>query len=166
MSADDPSNDSPAEPAQLEYLVVQTLQNLPAWAPLDQLVTFLNKKMKPYEDLPKDVERGLRYALDPEKPGNGFAVLVQADGQLAGGVVFLDTGMKGYIPENVLLFVCVDPALRGRGIGAELIRRAMARCKGKIKLHVEYDNPAKRLYERLGFESKYAEMRHPGGEEP
>jgi len=24
---------------------------------------------------------------------------------------------------------------------------------------VEYDNPAKRLYERLGFRSRYAEMR-------
>jgi hypothetical protein len=24
---------------------------------------------------------------------------------------------------------------------------------------VEYDNPAKRLYERMGFSTKYAEMR-------
>ncbi len=164
MPTDEPSNPPPAEPGDLEYLTVLTLQDLPAWAPLDQLTAFLNEKMKPYEDLPEDVERGLRYALDPDVPGNGFAVLVQADGRLAGAVVFLETGMRGYIPENVLLFVCVDPALRGRGIGAELIRRAMARCKGQIKLHVEYDNPAKRLYERLGFVSKYAEMRHPGGE--
>ncbi|MDK2978441.1 MAG: hypothetical protein PWP52_1155, partial [Bacteroidales bacterium] len=28
-----------------------------------------------------------------------------------------------------------------------------------VKLHVEYDNPAKRLYERLGMTTKYAEMR-------
>ena len=32
--------------------------------------------------------------------------------------------------------------------------------EGDLALHVEYDNPAKRLYERLGFRSKYAEMRY------
>ena len=37
-----------------------------------------------------------------------------------------------------------------------------ASVEGDTKLHVEYDNPAKRLYERLGFENKYAEMRWSG----
>jgi ribosomal protein S18 acetylase RimI-like enzyme len=31
---------------------------------------------------------------------------------------------------------------------------------GDIALHVEYDNPAKNLYERAGFTSKYIEMRY------
>jgi predicted GNAT family acetyltransferase len=40
------------------------------------------------------------------------------------------------------------------------VRRAQALSGGDIKLHVEYDNPrATTLYERLGFTSKYAEMR-------
>jgi len=54
----------------------------------------------------------------------------------------------------------VDPKSRGCGIGRKLIRQALSRCAGDIKLHVEYDNPAIRLYERLGFSSKYAEMRY------
>ncbi len=73
--------------------------------------------------------------------------------------------MKGYVPENILLFVAVDPAHRNRGTGGWLIREALARCAGAVKLHVEYDNPAKRLYERLGFRSKYAEMRYQGKEQ-
>ena len=72
----------------------------------------------------------------------------------------LRTGMKGYVPENLLVFVAVDPALRGRGVGEQLVRKAIELADGDIKLHVERQNPAKRLYERLGFASKYAEMRY------
>jgi len=32
-------------------------------------------------------------------------------------------------------------------------------CDGSIALHCEPDNPAKKLYEKLGFSSKYLEMR-------
>ena len=35
----------------------------------------------------------------------------------------------------------------------------MNRTKGGIALHVEPDNPAKFLYEKLGFTHKYLEMR-------
>ncbi|MDD3860747.1 MAG: GNAT family N-acetyltransferase, partial [Bacteroidales bacterium] len=70
-----------------------------------------------------------------------------------------NTGMSGYIPENILVYIAVDSKHRGKGFGAEIIKEAVKRTKGNIKLHVEYDNPAKRLYERLGFTTKYAEMR-------
>jgi ribosomal protein S18 acetylase RimI-like enzyme len=67
--------------------------------------------------------------------------------------------MGGYVPKHILLFVSVLPETRGRGIGGKLIKRSIAECEGDVKLHVEYENPAKRLYERLGFTSDYAEMR-------
>ena len=146
------------------YLEVNTLIDLPTWASLKRLTEFLHEKMKPYEDTREDVDRGLRFALDLEQPGDGFAVLASQDGKLVGAVVFLATGMKGYVPENLLLFICVDPMLRGRGLGDQLIRRGLALCQGQTKLHVESDNPAKRLYGRLGFAHKYDEMRHDGGQ--
>jgi ribosomal protein S18 acetylase RimI-like enzyme len=36
---------------------------------------------------------------------------------------------------------------------------AIGMAEGDIALHVEPDNPAKILYEKLGFTSKYLEMR-------
>ena len=67
--------------------------------------------------------------------------------------------MEDFIPQNFLVYVAVDASQRGKGIGRQLIDHSIAECNGNIALHVEYDNPAKKLYERLGFTSKYAEMR-------
>jgi ribosomal protein S18 acetylase RimI-like enzyme len=71
----------------------------------------------------------------------------------------LNTHMTGFIPPNLVLYVAVSPHRRGEGIGTALLSRSIDRCDGAVKLHVEYDNPAKRLYEKLGFKSRYAEMR-------
>ena len=50
--------------------------------------------------------------------------------------------------------IALVPAERNSGIGGKICRELMdeATQAGKIvSLHVEEDNPAKRLYERLGF---------------
>ena len=76
-----------------------------------------------------------------------------------GAVVVNDTKMGGYIPQNILVYIAVDAAQRGKGIGKKLMQEAIANATGGIALHVEPDNPAKRLYESLGFTNKYLEMR-------
>jgi len=123
----------------------------------------LHHQMKPYHDALPDVLRGLDYALSDEPGKGGFVIVAEVDGQLAGALVMLETGMGGYVPENLLLFVVVDPALRGHGVGRQIIEHALRECTGDVKLHVEPENPARRLYERLGFDSKYVEMRYRGG---
>jgi ribosomal protein S18 acetylase RimI-like enzyme len=67
--------------------------------------------------------------------------------------------MGGYIPEHILVYIAVDGRMRGKGVGKALMEEAILKTPGDIALHVEPHNPARRLYERLGFESKYLEMR-------
>lgn len=131
----------------------------PEWIDRPSLVGFLHENLKPYEDTVEDIERGLNYALSVQPGQGGFVLLAEQDRQLLGALVMLRTGMEGYIPPNLLLFVAVTKHCRGKGIGRKLCERAIAECEGDVCLHVEYDNPAKRLYERLGFNTKYAEMR-------
>ena len=138
---------------------LRQLEDFPSWTNVDDLAKFLYDSLKPYEDPLPEVKQGIFDALEPSCGEPGFVLITEIDQKVVGALLMLRTGMKGYIPENLLLMVAVDPSTRGKGIGAQIIKRSFEIADGDVKLHVEYDNPAKRLYERLGMTSKYAEMR-------
>ena len=148
-----------ANPQDLQLVRVNRYEELPQGIDRSSLCLFLHESLKPFNDTLPDIEAGLDYAFSPEAGKGGFVVLALDDKRPVGALVMLDTGMKGYVPAHLLLFVAVDPSMRGKGLGRRIVERALADCEGPVKLHVEYDNPAKRLYERIGFSSKYAEMR-------
>jgi GNAT superfamily N-acetyltransferase len=58
-------------------------------------------------------------------------------------------------PEEVrVIDVALLPAFRGRGVGTALLGSLMAEAAGKglpLRIHVERGNPARSLYDRLGF---------------
>lgn len=147
----------------LTFKKIVLKDDFPSWADEETVARFFHETMAPYNDTLEDVGRALDYALDPGKGQGGYVMLAHRGETLLGALCMLKTGMGGYIPENILLFVTVDPSTRGQGIGGRLIEHCLAVTEGDVKLHVEYDNPAKRLYERLGFTTKYAEMRWTEG---
>ena len=51
------------------------------------------------------------------------------------------------------------PIIADRDWAEKLMNAAIERAEGSIALHVEPDNPARKLYEKLGFTNKYLEMR-------
>ena len=116
--------------------------------------------LAPFEDSVSEITSGVEYALDQSGYRGGFILAAMENDELCGALVMLKTNMKGYVPENLLLYIAVDSARRGKGIGSKLIKKAIELCDGDIKLHVEYDNPARSLYKRMGFLSKYADMRY------
>jgi [ribosomal protein S18]-alanine N-acetyltransferase len=150
---------SSQEPYDLQ--LIQSLSDLPAGLNLDRLAAFLHESLKPYEDTETDIRRALSFVIEDADAPRGFIVLTRNASSQAptGAAVVHFTPWKGYVPENLLLYIAVDPAFRKRGIGRTLLEAVVAQCDGDIKLHVEYANPARRLYEQAGFTSKYAEMR-------
>lgn len=121
---------------------------------------FLFKSLQEYGDPKSDINDAMKYALGSENSPGGF-VLVATDGdKVVGSVVVNRTGMKKYIPENILVYIATDPEYRGKGIGKKLMETAIENAEGSIALHVEPNNPAKGLYEKLGFTNKYLEMRY------
>ncbi|MCB0640598.1 MAG: GNAT family N-acetyltransferase [Phaeodactylibacter sp.] len=123
-------------------------------------IDFLHRHLQQYGDAPEDIRKAIGYAMGHNQAPGGF-VLQGLDGDsILGVVVVNETGMKGYIPENILVYIAVDQSRRGMGIGRQLMKKALQSVEGAVALHVEPDNPAKHLYERLGFTNKYLEMRY------
>lgn len=125
----------------------------------NEIADFLLVHLGKFGDPKEDIMKCLDYALDPGLQAGGFVILAREKGKVVGALVMNKTGMSGYIPENILVYIAVDEQMRGKGIGKKILDMAIKMANGAIALHVEPDNPARKLYERLGFTNKYLEMR-------
>ena len=125
----------------------------------NEIADFLVLHLGKYGDPKEDIMKCLDYALDQGFKAGGFVIMARENEKIVGAVVMNKTGMSSYIPENILVYIAVDAEMRGKGIGGQLMDRAVKMANGGIALHVEVDNPARKLYERLGFTNKYLEMR-------
>jgi len=133
--------------------------NKPNLEEKENIINFLFKNLQEYGDPKSDIERCINYALKEITSFGGFILVSYLKNEISGVVVVNQTGMKGYIPENILVFIATHKNLRGKGIGKLLMQKTIDLAEGSIALHVEPENPAKFLYEKVGFSSKYIEMR-------
>jgi DNA-binding MarR family transcriptional regulator/ribosomal protein S18 acetylase RimI-like enzyme len=142
-----------------DVFIATTVRELEKHVSVDDLSKFMFENMKPFNDTLQMTRQGILDSLTGVPSKGGFIVLGKMSEKIAGAVVMLATGMSAYIPEYCLLFASVDKRFRNYSIGQQLIEAVTKNIKGDMYLHVEYDNRAKRLYERMGFVNKYAEMR-------
>ena len=88
-----------------------------------------------------------------------FGFVAEKDGAAVGAA-----WARQYVPEEQPAFyvdgrtpevvIGVSPELRGRGVGAMLLQALFAEARRRdigLCLNVRHDNPARRLYRRLGF---------------
>lgn len=121
---------------------------------------FLYKHLEQYGDAKQDIEKAINYSLKETPSFGGFVLEGYDDSEnIVGAVVVNRTGMEGYIPENILVYIAVDNSQRGKGYGKSLMNKAIEIADGDVALHVEKDNPARFLYEKVGFTNPYLEMR-------
>lgn len=131
-----------------------------------ETVDFLYTHLDEFGDSKEDISKALNFALnivDKDKdiiPLGGFILNGIMDNKIVCSVVINKTGMSGYIPENILVYIATHQDYRGKGIGKQMMKEALDAAEGNVKLHVEPENPARFLYEKIGFTSKYLEMRY------
>lgn len=133
--------------------------NKPSKTEKMEIVEFLFKHLENFGDLKEDIEKAVNYALKETNSFGGFILQAFEGDNISCVVVVNQTGMKGYIPENILVYIATHKEYRGKGIGKKMMLKAIEVADGNIALHVEPENPARFLYEKIGFTSKYLEMR-------
>jgi len=155
MSSDNSDNQS----QKVDFSYYDSV-NSPTTLEENELVDFLHTALDEYGDPKHHIRAAIEYSCSSHKGKGGFVILSRIKNKLVGAVVINQTGMSGYIPENILVYIAVDSKTRGMGVGKQLMEKAINMAKGSIALHVEPNNPAKFLYEKLGFTNKYLEMRY------
>ena len=115
--------------------------------------------MEKYGDNKEDIKKAINYAVKEFSSFGGYVMLLIDNSIIKGAVVLNFTGMGGYIPENILVYIATHKKFRGQGLGKKLMNDVIEYTKGDIALHVEANNPAKYLYEKQGFTNPYLEMR-------
>ena len=132
--------------------------NKPNSTEKESLIDFLFDNLQEYGDPKSDIEKAVDYALKETTSFGGFILVSYLENDISGVVVVNQTGMKDYIPENILVYIATHKNFRGKGIGKGLMQKTIDVAEGNIALHVEPENPARFLYEKVGFSSKYIEM--------
>lgn len=141
-------------------ITIRKIQSLELENPIyqNQLVNFLFESLEQYTDPVQDIQACLKYILNEQKGGHVYVAEDNTHKIL--GVVFLcKTRMETFVPEYLLVYIATDKKMRGQGIGKKLLEAIKEDLKAPIALHVEHTNPAKKLYEHVGFTNKYTEMR-------
>jgi [ribosomal protein S18]-alanine N-acetyltransferase len=146
-----------AENSSLHYNVYTPENN--AGINRDELLDFLFNHLDEYGDKREDIAKCMDYALSTAEGKGGAVLEARENGKVVGALILNNTGMSGYIPENILVYVAVHGNQRGKGVGKRLVQLATETVSGSIALHVEPQNPARQLYEKMGFTNKYLEYR-------
>lgn len=133
--------------------------NKPSSEEREQIINFLFKELEEYGDEREEISKAIDYSLEESPSFGGFILTLYYNQKLVGVVVVNRSGMEGYIPENILVYIATKSTMRGKGLGSYLMKEAISYCEGDIALHVEPENPAAKLYQKLGFTNKYLEMR-------
>jgi len=122
-------------------------------------ISFLHEHLGKYGDSKEHIRKAIDYALQEFESFGGAVYLLKREETILGCVVVNKTGMGGYIPENILVYIATHQNNRGEGLGKTLMQYVIYQTRGAIALHVEANNPAKILYEKFGFTNPYLEMR-------
>lgn len=108
----------------------------------------------------RDVQEALDYALKRKPSFGGFIITVSENKRLLAAIVVNQTGMEGYNPNNICVYIAVaKKCAQQEAVLQQLMHQAIRHAHGDIAMHIEPDHPALPLYKNMGFRAQYLELR-------
>jgi threonine synthase len=121
---------------------------------LDYAKTWLAQYSDPTIEMVEAIEQAMQ---------KGYILIASTHDDVEGICVVVHTGFAEFIPTYHLAYIGITKQTKGRGVGTELIKRAIDLTGEKLSLHVDLDNQkAKKLYEKMGFRHVYNRMIYYG----
>jgi GNAT superfamily N-acetyltransferase len=125
---------------------------------INRITKFLHQNLEDCKDDENAIRQSLLYAAK-EVPGlGGYTFISKAKGIIVGAIVVNKTGMKGYQPENLLVYLAVHKEYRNKGIGTKLLNEAINYCNGNFSLQIHKESSAIAIFEKNGFTSEKIQM--------
>ena len=124
----------------------------------NEILMIANTYLAEYSDPLIEMNDALNNAIE-----KGYILLAKQNETILGVCIIVNTQFDNFIPTFHLAYIGTSKENKGRGIGTELIKRAVDITNGKLSLHVDLDNrKAKKLYEKMGFKHVYNRMIYYG----
>jgi len=124
----------------------------------DEILGTVKTYLAEYSDPLIEMNDALNNAIE-----KGFILLAKQNEIILGVCIIVNTQFDDFIPTYHLAYIGTNMNSKGRGIGTELVKRAVDITEGKLSLHVDLDNRnAKKLYEKMGFKHVYNRMIYYG----
>jgi len=108
----------------------------------------------------KDVLEALDYALKEKPSFGGFILAVKKGHAFIASIVVNNTGMQGYKPSNIFVYVTVHrDHQKDEEVLTEIMCKALDMSNGDVALHIDPKNPIIKFYQKLGFTQRTLELR-------
>ena len=108
----------------------------------------------------QNAKEAVEYAVKHKPSFGGFVLTAEKDQQVVAVVVANRTGMEGYNPKNIFVYVSLHKKYRNdETLVKQLMQKAIRYADGDVALHVEPNNPALKMYQNMGFKAQYLELR-------
>lgn len=105
-------------------------------------------------------KEAVEYAIKHKPSFGGFVLTVHEGRQIIAAIVVNRTGMEGYNPNNLFVYVTFHKDYCNNEMTIrEVMNKAISYAEGDIAFHVEPGNPALKFYKKLGFKAQYLELR-------
>lgn len=137
----------------------KTVTDLPNWLDFSDIILFIEDHMVPFNDPTETIVSALDYAFSSHSHGGGFALLAVLDKTLVGAAICVRMDKVEFVPANLLTYLCVHSKHRRKGLGTKLLKQVIEKTEGNIKTHMHASNPALKLFQKMGFDIRYLEMR-------